>query len=80
MSHDELLEIHRQHRTGQDKYTYFLLAVTASAVAFAIQKTDDVIITYSLLPLGVAIIFWGFSFYFGVKSLLWLQASFLITS
>ncbi|MBU0699892.1 hypothetical protein KKE26_01120 [bacterium] len=75
MADEALTEIHRQHRTGQDKYTYFLLAVTASAVAFTVQKTDGLKITYSLLPLGVAILLWGLSFYFGIKNLLWVQTS-----
>ncbi len=75
MADDGLLEIHRQHRTGQDKYTYFLLAVTASVVAFAVQKTDDLKITYSLIPLGFAILLWGLSFYFGIKNLIWVQTS-----
>lgn len=75
MADETLLEIHRQHRTGQDKYTYFLLAVTASAVAFSVQKTDGLTLTYSLLPLGAAVLLWGISFYFGVKNLLWVQTS-----
>jgi hypothetical protein len=75
MTDDYLMEIQKQHRTGQDKYTYFLLAVTASAVAFAVQKTDDSKITYSLLPLGAAVLLWGLSFYFGVKHLLRVQTS-----
>lgn len=75
MADDALIEIHRQHRTGQDKYTYFLLAVTASAVAFAVQKTAGLKITYSLIPLGAAVLLWGLSFYFGVKNLLWIQTS-----
>jgi hypothetical protein len=75
MADNDLMELHRQHRTGKDKYTYFLLAVTASAVAFAIQKTDGSKITYSLLPLGAAVLLWGLSFYFGVKDLLWVQTS-----
>lgn len=73
MSGNELMELHKQHRTGQEKYTYFLLAVTASAVAFAIQKTDGLKITYSLIPLGGAVLLWGLSFYFGVKNLLFVQ-------
>lgn len=69
MSDESLIEIHRQHRTGQDKYTYFLLAVTASAVAFAVQKTDGLKITYSLILLGATVLLWGGSFYCGVKNL-----------
>ena len=57
----ELMEIHKQHRTGQDKYTYFLLAVTASAVAFSVQKTSGLVLSWSLLPLGIAVLTWGTS-------------------
>ena len=75
MADDELIEIHRQHRTGQDKYTYFLLAVTASVIAFAVQKTDGLKITFSLIPLGFAVLIWILSFYCGVKNLSWVQTS-----
>ena len=75
MVDEQLIEIHRQHRTGQDKYSYFLLAVTASAVAFSVKRTDGLKITYSLIPLGAAVLLWGVSFYFGVKNLLWVQTS-----
>jgi hypothetical protein len=75
MADQDLREIHKQHRTGQDKYTYFLLAVTASAVAFAVQKTSGLKITWSLLPLGISVLLWGVSFFFGCKNLLWVQAS-----
>jgi hypothetical protein len=75
MANQDLMEIHRQHSTGQDKYTYFLLAVTASAVAFAVQKTSGLKITYSLFPLAFAVLLWGVSFFFGCKNLLWVSAS-----
>ena len=75
MSSNELLELHKRHQIGQEKYTYFLLAVTASAVTFAIQKTDGLIITLSLLPLGGAVLLWGLSFYFGIKNLLFVQTA-----
>ncbi len=75
MADNELLEIHRQHGAGENKYTYFLLAVTASAVAFAVQKTDGLTITCSLTPLGAAVLLWGVSFYFGIKNLIWVQTS-----
>lgn len=73
--HNDLIEIYKQHSTGQDKYTYFLLAVTASAIAFSVQKTTDLILTWSMLPLGGAVAAWGTSFYFGCKNLLWVQTS-----
>ncbi|MBW7998051.1 MAG: hypothetical protein FVQ81_16080 [Candidatus Glassbacteria bacterium] len=73
MGGNDLLEFHKMHRAGQDKYTYFILAVTASAVAFAVQKTEDLSITYYMIPLGTAVISWGFSFYFGIRNLYLVQ-------
>lgn len=64
-----------QHRAGQDKYTYFLLAVTASAIAFSVQKTSDAVLTLTLVPLGLAVIAWGGSFYCGCRNLIWVQTS-----
>ena len=75
MVDNDLIEIHRQHRTGQEKYTYFLLAVTASAIAFAVQKTSGLKLTWSMVPLGLAVVLWGLSFYFGCKNLLWVQTA-----
>lgn len=75
MADNDLLQFHKQHSIGQERYTYFLLAVTASAVAFAVQKTGGLKITYSLIPLGAAIFLWGISFYCGVKNINWVQAS-----
>lgn len=75
MANDEKFEIFKQHHTGRDKYTYFLLAVTASAIAFSVQKTDGLKLAWSMLPLGLAVLLWGLSFYFGCQNLLWVQAS-----
>lgn len=75
MSDEDLKYLHQQHRIGQDKYTYFLLAVTASAIAFAVQKTDSSIFTFSLAPIGIAVISWCASFYCGCKNLVWVQTA-----
>lgn len=71
----ELLELYKQHSAGQAKYTYFLLAAAASALAFAVQKTDGLLITWWLLPVASASLFWGLSFFFGCKHLLWAQTA-----
>ena len=75
MADQGVLELHKQHREGQSKYTYFLLAVAASAVAFAVQKTTAMKMSWSMLPLGLAAISWGLSFYCGCKNLLWVQTA-----
>jgi len=74
MTEQRILELYKQHREGHSKYTYFLLAAAASAVAFAVQKTSGEKLSCSMIPLGLATISWGLSFYCGCKSLLWAQA------
>jgi hypothetical protein len=75
LSDPELLELYKQHRTGQDKYAYFLLAIVASAIAFTVNKTIGLKVTYADIPLGLSVIFWGLSFYFGCKYLEWCQTA-----
>lgn len=75
MAEPDLQELHRQHTTAQDKYTYFLLAAAASGIAFSVQKTTGLKITCLMVPLGLAALSWGVSFYFGCKKLVWVQAS-----
>jgi hypothetical protein len=75
MSDNELMEMHKQHRMGQDKYTYFILAVAAAGIAFSIEKTTGQKLSWSMLPLGIAVILWALSFFFGCKHLYWVQAS-----
>lgn len=69
MSSEQQIELHRQHRTSQDKYTYFLLAAAASAVALTVNRTEGMVLHWSMLPLGIAVICWGLSFYFGCRHL-----------
>lgn len=75
MREDGVRELWLQHRAGQDKYTYFLLAITASAIAFAVQKTTDAVLAWTLVPLGLAVLAWGGSFYCGCKNLIWVQTA-----
>ena len=72
---EDLLELYKQHRTGQDKYTYFLLAAAGAAIGFAIQKTEGLVLSWWLLPVAVATPCWVVSFYFGCKNLIWVQTT-----
>jgi hypothetical protein len=72
---DGIRDLWLQHRSGQDKYAYFLLAAAASAVAFAIQKTEGHILDWSMAPVGLAVMCWGSSFYCGCKAVEWIQTS-----
>jgi hypothetical protein len=63
-------ELHKAHRDGQEKYIYFLLAAAGAAIAFSITQTQAATITFSKMPLGIAVSCWGLSFYCGCKQIL----------
>ena len=58
-------QIAQQLNDAQSKYTYFLLAVAASCIAFAVQRTTGVALSWKDAPLGVAVFCWGISFWAG---------------
>jgi hypothetical protein len=74
-NNNDLLELYRQHQASQDKYTYFLLAAAGAAIGFAVQKTDSLLLSWWLAPVGMAILCWGFSFFCGCKNIVWVQTS-----
>ncbi len=61
-------ELAKQLNEAQSKYTYFLLAVAASAIAFAVQITTGRPLDWTLILLGLAVISWGGSFYAGCQN------------
>ena len=58
LSDPELLELHKEHRAGQDKYAYFLLGVVASAIAFTVNKTTGLKVTCTDIPLALSVLCW----------------------
>ncbi len=62
---DQEFELHKHHRDVQIKHSYYLLAVSAAAIAFSIQKTDGLGFSCSQIPLGIAVCLWAFSFVSG---------------
>jgi hypothetical protein len=71
MSDDRIIEVYRQLRASQDKYIYFLLA----AAALALSRTQDRQLSVLLLPWGVALVLWGFSFFFGCRHLAYVSST-----
>jgi len=65
---NRLLELYRQYTTSISRFGYFMMALSASSIAFAIQKTLDRSLEPILIPLGVAVLSWGFSLFFGLKN------------
>ncbi|MBI2748640.1 MAG: hypothetical protein HYX43_04670 [Burkholderiales bacterium] len=71
----DLMELYKQHQAAEDKYTYFLLAAAAAAIAFAVQKTDGATLSWWLLPVAFAAGCWALSFFFGCKHITWVQTA-----
>lgn len=69
MADNDALEIYKQHRAAYDKYSYVLLAIAASAVGFAVQKSEGHILSWSILPLGLSVVSFGLSFWCGVRTM-----------
>lgn len=61
--------IHKLLTESQAKYTYFLLAAAASGVALAVNRTTGSTLEASQWPLGLAVLAWGLSFFFGCRHL-----------
>ena len=80
MSHDAQKQIHSQLRTMQDKYTYFLLAVAASAIALSVQITKNATFSLDLIPLGLAVLAWAGSFYTGCIYIQYVQSNLVANS
>ncbi len=69
MVDDKFLEIYKQHRTVQDKHTYFLLAAAGAAIALAVNQTKGTALSWTQIPLAIATFCWCLSFFFGCHHL-----------
>jgi hypothetical protein len=65
MADDNQVEIFRTLRSAQDRYAYFLLAVTGAGIALAVNQTHDAKLAWSQLPLLASVLCWALSFVFG---------------
>lgn len=61
--------IQKEFREKQEKYVYYLIALSVSAIGFSIYKTEGKSLTYFQIPLGLAVICWGVSIFCGLKFL-----------
>ena len=58
----------KQLAEAQSKYTYFLLAVAASAIALVVQRTTGRPLNWNMIPLGLAVACWAGSFFAGCRN------------
>lgn len=71
MSIDKINEIEKElrleHRSEQSKYVYFLISLSVSAIAFAIYKTSNTPLSKSHWLVGISVLSWGLSIFFGLR-------------
>lgn len=61
--------IQQEFREKQEKYVYYLIALSVSSIGFSIFKTENQGLNYSQIPLGLAVIFWTISIFCGLNFL-----------
>ncbi|EDM46811.1 hypothetical protein [Marinobacter algicola] len=61
------LELSKQFKASQERYVYFVLAASASAIGFAMTQSKTEPLNYFHAPLGLAIFLWAVSFVSGLK-------------
>jgi hypothetical protein len=61
--------IYTAHRTAQEKYAYFLLAAAGAAIALTVNRTQDTPLNSTHTLLGIAVLSWSLSFFFGCRHL-----------
>lgn len=65
MSSDRSNEYLKQSHDMREKHVNFLLAAAGACIAFAVTQTRDAPLSFTHLPLGLAVLCWALSFWFG---------------
>lgn len=68
MSDENIREIYKVLQTSQDKYIYFKLAAAMTSIAFAITQTKSLKLSITQVPVGLSVLCWGISIYFGLTN------------
>ena len=75
MAEDNVRYLHSRLTEGQSKYAYFLLAAAAAGIALAMKETTGQALARDHAVLGLAVLSWALSFYFGCEYLAWVDAT-----
>jgi hypothetical protein len=68
MDNENYREIYKVLNTSQDKYVYFILTASVAAIGFTITQTKTLSLSLTQIPLGLSLICWGLSFWFGCRN------------
>lgn len=69
MSNETERMLFQEIKESQSKYTYFLLAAAAASIAYALNHTQSVNLAWIQLPVGISVLLWAASFYYGCSHL-----------
>ena len=72
---DDLIEINRQSHSLAEKHTYFLFGAVGACLAFALTQTKSTPLSWNHIVLGLAILSWALSFFFGCQRIESIMAS-----
>src|SRR5689334_998654 len=62
-------ELFKAHGEVHQKYTYLLTAAAGAGITLVLNQTHDKALSLWELPAGMAVLFWGLSFYVGIRYL-----------
>jgi hypothetical protein len=75
MSDEMLLQLNRQHAEGMAKYTYFLLAASGAALAYALNDLKGEALSWVVAPALISVLLWLGSFFCGCRQINYVQSA-----
>jgi hypothetical protein len=72
---EEQKELRIQFRQQQEKYVYYVIALSVSSIAFSVYQTTEQHLEWSHIPLGVAVLNWGISVFCGLRFLRYVNST-----
>lgn len=62
---NEQKELISRYSNKQDKFVYYIIALCVAALGFAIHRTTETTLSCFHIPLGISVLSWSVSVYFG---------------
>ncbi|AOW16724.1 hypothetical protein LPB03_04250 [Polaribacter vadi] len=64
---NERFELQKQFRQKQEKYVYYVIALSVASIGFVVNQTNEESLNFYQIPAGLAILSWGYSVYCGLS-------------
>jgi hypothetical protein len=71
----EQTEMRVQFRQQQEKFVYYLIALSVTSIGFSVYKTIGLELKFIQIPLGIAVLSWGLSIFCGLTFLKYLMST-----